>query len=482
MGYASVAKRIVAGAFVLPILIHITLADAAAGQVDCGELFIPVTTANSEAVEECAPPGDARLHSYKLGDECRLNVDYVHPTQPAVGVVAVNCKRDKLARKDAKDLDKYLKKGKRVVPTVIGPDGNYYITDHHHLSTAVYKRLQELPELQKDVRLYAQIVGNFSGSVGGNDPSGGMANFWHSMAVCNNAFPYYLGHPINPLSHMPASLAAMKDDPFRTLSRWVRDAYGYIKPSRNPANFLEFLWANQFRPLAPNLPLCELSKEPEDPACRGQITKLRSGLEPAIKQAQSYASVAWIGNGNCAADLQGQPAGLIACGYNPHQSHVEVDKYITADRGCETAAAYVWEKPEQEQPPQDGIVFYDYAKGYATATHTVCRVQDGKSYSGWVDGEECSYVDSKDKEKSNKDFEVLTGVQTMYVWNEYTQAIADDDQKADKFFADAIPVDEVKHRYICGSGDKIGWVKMGKKTCHLDEDGVKTPFLVLSED
>jgi hypothetical protein len=41
--------------------------------------------------------------------------------------------------------------------------------------------------------------------------------------------------PLDPNS-MPSGLAAMHDDPYRTLSRWVRDADGYISstlPSRS---------------------------------------------------------------------------------------------------------------------------------------------------------------------------------------------------------------------------------------------------------
>ena len=112
---------------------------SAQAEPDCAALFIPVTQEDQNKDEqECAEPGSDALKGYIKGLSCKLQVDFVHPTQPAVGMTAVNCKRDKLVRKSESKLDKYLRKGRRVVPTVIGPDGNFYITDHHHLSTGVF--------------------------------------------------------------------------------------------------------------------------------------------------------------------------------------------------------------------------------------------------------------------------------------------------------------------------------------------------------
>jgi len=182
-----------------------------ADAVDCSALFIPVVNVDQNRDEaECAAPQTDPLADYAKGSPCKLQVDFVHPTQPAVGMTAVNCKRDKLASKSESKLDKYLSKGARVVPTVIGPDGNYYITDHHHLSTAVYKTLQEQPSMQPEIRLYAQIVGNF---YGGQPATGeeAMAKFWSTMEACNNAYLSYLGQQVDPLNpeQMPTALSAM---------------------------------------------------------------------------------------------------------------------------------------------------------------------------------------------------------------------------------------------------------------------------------
>ena len=63
---------------------------------------IPVTTLDeSSATEECGSPGEPALKTYKKGFQCKLKVDFVRPTQPAVGMTAVKCKRDKLVVKSA---------------------------------------------------------------------------------------------------------------------------------------------------------------------------------------------------------------------------------------------------------------------------------------------------------------------------------------------------------------------------------------------
>ena len=54
-----------------------------------------------------------------------------------------DCKRKKIEEKSRKQLKKWLRNEKRQVPAVIGPDGDFYITDHHHLATAVYRALPD---------------------------------------------------------------------------------------------------------------------------------------------------------------------------------------------------------------------------------------------------------------------------------------------------------------------------------------------------
>ena len=469
----------------------------AADSSTCDDLFIPVTDKDQDKDEDpCPAPKSEGLEGLEKGDVCKLPVDVVHPAQPAVGMTAVNCKRDKLVAKSEKKLDKYLRKGKRVVPAVIGPDGNYYITDHHHLATGVYKTLQQKPEYRPKIRLYAQIVGDFYDGSNSSPSQSEMRHFWKvQMQACNNAYLKYQGQPVDPLNsaEMPTSLSAMKDDPYRTLSRWVRDADGYVKPEVHPANFLEFTWAAKFRRDIPeSTSHCAITDGVESAPCQEQIRQLRSRLRRAMASARAYDSVEWIEAGHCAKDLKGNPEALVACGYNPALVDVDVDKYITVDRGCESSGLYRWQEVTDGELPGDALAWYLYAHGHVTQPYWVCRVaKDDAFYAGVYDpgdapgSSHCSYYDADDKKAKSSTFDALTGVQAMVLWSEYTEEDAEND--ADDFFEDAVPLGAEGtsggETYLCASGKRIGWVKKGKKTCHLSKkDGLRVPFSVLVEN
>ncbi|MCP3867315.1 MAG: hypothetical protein GY703_04300 [Gammaproteobacteria bacterium] len=71
------------------------------------------------------------------GRLCQIKVSKLNPTQNAVGLDEVN---DKIARYSAKsraDLKDYLLV--HPVPVVIGNGGRFYLTDHHHLTNALWK-------------------------------------------------------------------------------------------------------------------------------------------------------------------------------------------------------------------------------------------------------------------------------------------------------------------------------------------------------
>src|SRR5262245_39793868 len=95
------------------------------------------------------PQGDDKTTAAKpnakggiTGDEreknvCQIDIKDLHPTQPVVGMDAVQCKAEKITAKyQAKPskFEKYLADPERFVPIVRGPGGMFYLTDHHHLS------------------------------------------------------------------------------------------------------------------------------------------------------------------------------------------------------------------------------------------------------------------------------------------------------------------------------------------------------------
>ncbi|SBT04078.1 conserved exported hypothetical protein [Candidatus Accumulibacter aalborgensis] len=166
--------------------------------------------------------GEAPIRIVTLNEKkrkgCWIDVKDLHPTQSAVGMGAVTCKSGKIASwaKAGKLNDKLLEDG-RWVPLVRGPGGKFYLTDHHHLSTAVLNA--DIPPKQK--KLYAYLLKDWSQMKEGA--------FWAKMEQENLT---WLKNPdgkeISP-SELPKKIADLQDDPLRTLSAWVRTNCGYVK-------------------------------------------------------------------------------------------------------------------------------------------------------------------------------------------------------------------------------------------------------------
>jgi hypothetical protein len=76
----------------------------------------------------------------------RGKLEQLHPTQITVGKIEVACKREewsklgKKARKAALDSHWF--------PTILGPNGQHYIVDHHHFGLALIEEgVKEVPLL-----------------------------------------------------------------------------------------------------------------------------------------------------------------------------------------------------------------------------------------------------------------------------------------------------------------------------------------------
>ena len=153
-------------------------------------------------------------------------VDRLHPTQITVGMIEV---RDKLA--ELQGMSKHKRRdflAARPLPAVHGANDVLYITDHHHLARALWEAEFEHVFVQTEENLSALDT----------------SKFWQSMA---NA---HLAHPIDeqgqrrPFSDIPGHLQQLRDDVYRSLAGYVREAGGYDK---TPTAFAEFTWANWFR-------------------------------------------------------------------------------------------------------------------------------------------------------------------------------------------------------------------------------------------
>ena len=151
----------------------------------------------------------------------------LRPTQMTVGMREVKEKRKRWReRKSDKKRAELL--GKHMIPVVLGPDQRYYVVDHHHLARALYD------EGVKDILV--TVIGNLS--MVERDA------FWGVMDNKRWCYPYDAKGERRHFKDIPKSVAALKDDPFRSLAGELRRAGGFAKDT---TPFSEFLWADFLR-------------------------------------------------------------------------------------------------------------------------------------------------------------------------------------------------------------------------------------------
>ncbi|EGD57766.1 putative ParB-like nuclease [Novosphingobium nitrogenifigens DSM 19370] len=150
----------------------------------------------------------------------------MRPTQITVGLREVETKRRQWRDRPRDAAGRFL--GGHMIPAVIGPKGQPWIVDHHHLALAmlqegveevmisVLARLDDLPKKR----------------------------FMAFMDAHNWLHPYDEDGKRREFSDLPRHIRDLVDDPYRSLAGEVRRAGGYAK---SPTPYTEFLWADFFR-------------------------------------------------------------------------------------------------------------------------------------------------------------------------------------------------------------------------------------------
>ncbi len=154
----------------------------------------------------------------------------LRPTQMTVGFREVAEKRrewrDRIAESGQK-AGKYL--GRHMVPVVLGPKGQPYLVDHHHLVLA----LQEEEQTEVSVTVMADLS------------SLTRPMFWTYMDNRAWCHPYDAAGKRRSFDDIPKRVADLADDPYRSLAGELRRAGGFAKDT---TPFSEFLWADFLRP------------------------------------------------------------------------------------------------------------------------------------------------------------------------------------------------------------------------------------------
>lgn len=145
-----------------------------------------------------------------------------------VGMLQVKhkCKRLKELKKRPIELVQFILL--HPIRVVLGPKGKAYVIDHHHLALALTKaKFETAPMLIED---------DFSRL----SPTA----FWKKMIARQFVHPVDADGKVLPVTRLPLRLKDLKDDPYRSLAGFVREAGGFNKVQ---TPFAEFLWADFYR-------------------------------------------------------------------------------------------------------------------------------------------------------------------------------------------------------------------------------------------
>jgi hypothetical protein len=156
---------------------------------------------------------------------CACDLTTLRPLQSAVGMSEVESKKDKI-QSDMKGECKNLKDDP--IKVVSGPDGQLFITDHHHLAYAwllVEDKRNDSPKMAicEIVNAKKELPLIFKSD----------DEFWASLEK-----KHLIRRP-------PPTLASLSDDPYRSLAWLVQKKRGGF--CKTELEFAEFRWADFFR-------------------------------------------------------------------------------------------------------------------------------------------------------------------------------------------------------------------------------------------
>src|ERR1700730_19359828 len=153
-------------------------------------------------------------------------ISALRPTQITVGLGEVAERRSRWREQRGKRAARYL--GKHMIPVILGPQGDHYLIDNHHLARALY---------DEGVKSVLTLVIADLRKVD-------TAAFWFVMDNRGWLHPYDERGRRRTHEDLPSSVKGLRDDPFRTLAGELRRSGGFAKET---IPFAEFLWADFLR-------------------------------------------------------------------------------------------------------------------------------------------------------------------------------------------------------------------------------------------
>jgi hypothetical protein len=160
-------------------------------------------------------------------DPLKVPLHALHPTQITVGMIEVHDKMQLLRDLHSHEQHQYLEV--HPMPVVSDANHRFFIIDHHHMARALWETGAEHAYIVLECEL----------------PPQSEVEFWQTL------MQRHWAHPINehgerrPYREVPRHVQELRDDVYRSLAAFVREAGGYHK---TPTPFAEFVWADWFRP------------------------------------------------------------------------------------------------------------------------------------------------------------------------------------------------------------------------------------------
>ncbi|RZT39559.1 ParB-like protein [Cupriavidus agavae] len=155
------------------------------------------------------------------------DLDTLRPTQITLGLYHVHEKAEVSGKPRSPEALRRFMDSHRI-QTVVGPGDALYIADHHHWARAWL----ELGWNQAPV----VIVDDLSSLSPGR--------FWKRMRELGHLHPYDEHGKLLDADALPATVMGMRDDPYRSLAAFTRNAGAYRKPGNA---YGDFRWAAFFR-------------------------------------------------------------------------------------------------------------------------------------------------------------------------------------------------------------------------------------------
>jgi len=153
-------------------------------------------------------------------------IDELHPTQITVGMEEVRAKRKEWRAKGDDRAGAFL--GRHMIPVVLGPKSRSYVIDHHHLARALHD--EGVPHV------LTTLVADLSRL--------DQATFWVVLDNRGWMHPFDDAGKRRGYEAIPQTVAALIDDPYRSLAGALRRSGGFAKDT---TPFSEFLWADFLR-------------------------------------------------------------------------------------------------------------------------------------------------------------------------------------------------------------------------------------------